>query len=310
MPDFETARRNLVPLEPQEALEEDTDERFSPERVSEFESDPEMFESRYNQPTHHYNQTQDWGGSDALETLLNRHELTPEDLQITIFGGFTGEFSCELRNLGCDIIFTDPMSEWTERAQDEGFTTYTCPAESIPSEVLTQSDAVATFECYYPLQCSARYALYTALRFLTVPNGLLFAETESTRSVRQEQGAKCASLAIYNELRPHIDVEQRYHEMGNLRLYRYYQPEDKRHQSVRLAEILRYLYDYGSDETTTEVDEDMLQNLIDDVGSDRLTVTGDLRMLVHMYRDLLGGMAEFTPPRQLTICNRTFDLSF
>lgn len=309
MNDHQSERQNLIPLQQQPTIKQDTDERFSPDRVAEYRTNPERFLETYDQPVHHYNQTSEWGGSDTIATLLNRHDINPENLNVTVFGGFTGEFAGALQDLGCDVVFTDPMAEWTERAKDRGLTTSTCSAEQITGEILARSDTMATFECYYPLQNSVQCVLYTALRFLTTPVGLLFAETPSTRSTRKEQGAKRASLDIYNELQGYIEIEHCYRETNSLRLYRYYQPDNARHQAVILAQILRYLHEYGSDESKTQVDQEIIYELIDKMKSDQTTIIGYLQVLLGIYQDLIGGLAEFIPANQLKICDREFEIA-
>jgi len=163
---------------------------------------------------------------------------------ITTVGGFTGEFSEALREVGCNVVFTDPMEEWVERAREGGFEAVQCAAGTLPADLLQRSDAVATFECYFPFSPPSS-AVYSTLRLLTTPHGLLFAESESTRESMREDGAERTFLST---LSPYIDIygtERRYRETDSLRIYQFYQPAESRILLLESAAVLRTLHDYA-----------------------------------------------------------------
>jgi|GEM_PF-3699367 len=301
----------LTPLQPQPTLQADTDERFSPEAVKAFQEDRDEFHDRFDHPLHHYNQPQDdWGGSSTIDELLNQHQVSIEGLTMTVLGGFTGEFARILRDLGAEVIFTDPKQEWVSQAQSDGFEAYASSAEAIPADLISRSDAFATFECYYPFQAPIEYSLYTALRLLTRPHGLFFAETSRTRQFRQESGAKHDSLDIFRLIDEYIKVESQHEETSGLRMYQYRQPEDKRFQSKLWAEVLSQLYNRGNSEATTVINDEVIDAITEEMSSDRHIVIGKIDLTRTIYRDQLDEMAEFVPYNKIKIGSREFELDF
>jgi hypothetical protein len=239
-------------------------------------------------------------------TILDRLDLDPEELTVTVFGGFTGEFARALRDAGCEVIFIDPMAEWVDRAEAEGFEAYACSAEMIPTDVLTRTDAFATFECYYPLGGDPGEVLYTVLRMLSAPHGILFAETPTTREFRRENGAKRASLPQFKTLEEQLGTEYRYRETGDLRVYQYVQPERERSRIGRQAMILRHLYELGSNDEELIVDSRTVAQLVELTDLDTLEIEIYLDEILLLYRQLCGELAEFLPPGRLEVFDRQF----
>lgn len=302
---------SLVPLTPQTGIDQDTDERFSPEAVASFRQSPERFPDTHNHPTHHYSQARDdWGGSEAVGDLLGQHGIDPDGLTVTVFGGFTGEFAGSLRELGCEVIFTDPMQEWVERAADNRFEAHRYAAEEIPADLVSRSDAFASFECYYPLQTSVSYSLYTALRMLAAPHGIWFAESPRTREVRQDSGAGEVALDIIDILSEQIELEWEYADAENLRLYHFDQPARYRHQSELWAEVLSETYQLGSPDHSTSIGPNEIQTIADRMQTAPHIVETWLDASRVVYRIGLGGMAEFIPFEQLEIANQEYELVF
>jgi hypothetical protein len=304
-------RLSLSPLTPQGSLDQDTDKRFFPEAVEAFRQSPDDFVDSHGHPTHHYSQARDdWGGTDTVGQLLSQHDIDPAGLTVTIFGGFTGEFARHLRDLGCNVIFTDPMSEWVEQARDAGFEAYQYSAEEIPSDLVNQSDAFATFECYYPFQTDPAYSLYTTVRMLTASEGFWLAETPRTRQVRQESGAGEVALAIVDLLDEYIEIEWDYAETDELRLYQLNQPQEFDYQSMLWAEVLSEIYQRGSSEGSTVVDDEDIQKIAEKMKADEFQVKHWAEISRRIHQEALGELADFLPSNQLKVGNREFEFQF
>jgi hypothetical protein len=301
----------LPGIEPQSSLPEDTDERFSPEAVSKYKEDPQNFSEKQGHPLHHYNQTREkWGGSDAVEELLTRHGINPQNLTVAIVGGFTGEFAQALDDVGSEVIFTDPMTSWVEQAKQSDMEAHRYSAESIPGDVLSKSDAVATFECYYPFSGSPGHVLYNALRYLTLPQGLMFAETKATRKARKQNGADSSSLAVFRALDEHLEIDWGYREHEDLRIYQYVQPDTVSTPAGLYARLLKWIYSQSTPEGSVHIGEDSVADIAEEIGLEPEIVFDSLRVTLAMYRKLLGGLSEFYPSDQLEVGNRTAHLDF
>jgi hypothetical protein len=94
-------------------------------------------------------------------------------------GGYTGQFSLCLRDLGFKIIFTDPLEEWIENAVALKFEAYKYSIEQLVTKILEKTDMLTTFECYPPF--ISERVFYIVLRCLTPKYGILFAESKLTR---------------------------------------------------------------------------------------------------------------------------------
>lgn len=304
-------RTYLTPTREPKDLEQKTDARFLPETVTSYVDNPETFKENHGHPRHHYSQaTRGWGDTDTATTLLNRLDIPPRETTITIVGGFTGEFAETLRDAGCEVLFTDPMPEWIAAAQDAGFEAVQCAAETLPLEILTRSDGIATFECYYPLSPPSS-SIYETLRFLSTKHGLLFAESEATRQDLRDSGA---DVTLLTELGAYCDAfgtTRRYRETDNLRIYQYTQLDEPRDPIFKAAAILRALYEYSEKKKATTIDVDARAWVADELGLQFHIVDESLGHLHHLYRELIpASMRQYIPYDDFEISGRQFNLEF
>lgn len=213
---------------------QDGSTRYHRDVVEDYRDDPEAAAEKHEHPTRHYNQSiSNWGDGDTVATLLERLDVVPEESIITVFGGFTGEFTDALHSAGCRVVFTDPMDEWVAEAEERGFEAYTATAEEITGDIIRDSTAFATFECYHPL-IEPGEKLYTVLRFLTAADGLLFAVSEGTSDDLQADGKVQTILSSLGPYVEEYNVERRYREIDGLRIYQFYAPTEAIRESLVL----------------------------------------------------------------------------
>lgn len=219
--------------------------QFHPDAVREFSENPEKFKKKRGYNLRHYSQlVTDFS---ALEKLLERLGINPNNLTITVFGGYTGELARALRKLGARVIFTDPIRAYVNRAREDGFCAHRCCLENMPPHLLRQADLVSTFECYLPLAIPDVLSQYTVIKTLTRPLGLLFFESKRTRDeMDAEPGGGDhrikSELSIYREVYS-TNITYREDRGTGLRAYHFHQEEGKNRRAI-LADMytIKFLY--------------------------------------------------------------------
>lgn len=270
----------------------DGGKKYDPEVVEEFGrngSDAVEFPSR------HYNQRfTDWGDSETITTLLSRFDIDPAENTMVVIGGFTGEYANALKEAGVEVIFTDSSEEWTSRAETQFDEVHTAAGEAIDRSVLMRCTAVTTFECYHPLNDSD-FDRQTMLRYLTVPDGLLFAESKATADEISEESDKkvqtlMTSWSAWSDV---YDTTVRYRETDGLRIYQHYLPSDADRLpvlidgwvSLLLVFVARKLGMLESD-GLFDVEWDLVEAVAAVMDADPSTVADSIDRLVELNKQL------------------------
>lgn len=188
------------------------EEPFRKEIVSEYLLNKDTF-TKY--PLRHYSQLEITFEEEQVRTLLNRLNIPIMNTRVTIFGGYTGQFATCLRDIGMQMIFTDPLEEWVKEAVESGFEAYRCTAEEIPGNIVQRTDLFATFECYPPLKGPGTN--YTKLRFLTSRYGILFANSKRTRDEMKKEGATVMLKASFRPFSKIYSIKRVHRETKGLR---------------------------------------------------------------------------------------------
>jgi hypothetical protein len=210
------------PIIDDESKEKIETEEFQPSIVDEFIKDPASFNKKFKFPLRHYSQITTRLDVDIVKNLLRRLGINPNNKEITVFGGYTGQFANILKACGFNVIFTDPIQEYVDRAKKNGFESYRYSVGRLTKEIIERSDSFATFECYMPF---INENIYDTLRMLSSPNGILFAESEETRKELFNEGGR---LQLKYHFKPFFDaysIERKYVEKDSLRLYHFFKKE-------------------------------------------------------------------------------------
>ena len=149
-------------------------EKYQKEVIDEYKADKVGF-SKFDK--RHYSQIDT--DFTSLPKLLRKVGVPTSKINVTVIGGCTGEFARELRELGMNVIFTDPLEHLVKQAKEDGFESYQLRMDQIPKDLIAKTDLFATFECYYPFR-SPCDALYNLLRILMPKYGLIFVESFRT----------------------------------------------------------------------------------------------------------------------------------
>lgn len=296
--------RKLPPLKKAPTDLSQNDGAYSREIVEEYLDNPERFSEKFPFPTHHYNQaSKEWGDEETVQELIDRFDIDPEGKTATVFGGFTGEFAKALHQCGFEVIFTDPLSEWVEEARNEGMEAHTELAETLPPEIVNRTEVFATFECYHPFGGDPD-AIYNMLRFLSAPQGLLFAESESTRDFFKEEGVQYTLLTDLGKFSEFYEVERRYRETNGLRIYQFYSPQREHRILIQQhAQTIGLLYANAveSDEEQYEFSRSELHSIADQLGMDRWMVETAVESFSVMAHDRMGELGEYIPNNQFQL---------
>lgn len=258
-------KRDLEPLgmDEIESRREHDLEPFQPEVVDEFAKNSNEFKEEFDYNMRHYSQRAMDLRLEIVRELLDSLSLDIQGKTVTVFGGYTGEFADRLRKLGCDVIFTDPIKEFVERAKEEEFESYTYFLEEMPGEIVGRTDLFATFECYYPFT-GGLLEVHTVLRLLTARHGLIFAESERTRKeVDREVGRPVGRMkAHFRPFNKVYSTERKYRgESGGLRLYHIFQPEGRNREKIRIdCMAIKFLHDYF-EEDKVEIGPETIREL-------------------------------------------------
>lgn len=237
-------------------------EPFKKQIINEFQIDPVKFRKKYEHPERHYSQLKVKFDKESIIKLFWKLNITPDDKTITLFGGYTGQFADILREIGFTIIFTDPLKEHVEEAKSKGYEAYQINVEEIPKQLHARTDLFATFECYMPFT-NLNTSLYTIMRLLSVPDGLIFAESKITRiEISKDKQQKL--LHLKSSFKPFSDAyhtNRIYRENSELRIYHFFQDNGKLDLIKRDCKILKLLYDNSKKENF--INKKILQVLSD-----------------------------------------------
>lgn len=200
-------------------------------------------------PSWHYNQMVVRFDPESIVKALGRLGV-PKTSKTVVFGAYTGEFAACLRDIGMKVIYTDPMKEWAERGKQLGFESYQYTAEGLPWDLISRCNLVSTFECYYPFGDS-NSIIYTALRFLTRRNGIIFAESRQSREgMTKDAGKRLGQMkSALNWLMPEYELAAKYAEAGDVRLYHYHLGKHSRELAELDCNVIRALWDMFPSDT-------------------------------------------------------------
>jgi hypothetical protein len=207
---------------------------FSKETVDEYLKQKEHF-TKY--PLRHYSQLETHFSKNIVKELMIKLGIPINGITATVFAGYTGQFALCLRDVGMHVIFTDPLSEWVKNAANNQFEAYRYSTQFIPSTIIRKTELFATFEGYPALE-----DFYTGLRFLTVPYGILFAESKKTRKEMDEKepgpGLKHGFLAYYRT----YSIKRIFREKEDLRFYHFCANETQREYIKIDCKVIKDLF--------------------------------------------------------------------
>lgn len=239
-------------------------EEFRRKTVKEYLTNKASF-SKF--PLRHYRQLEVSFDVERMRELLRGLRVSTE-IATFVFGGYTGQFACVLRDLGMKVIFTDPLEEWVNKAKESGFEAYCYSAEEIPGKLLDRIQLAATFECYFPFGSES---VYSTLRLLTREYGLLFAESKQTRRELQAESASGGMKFMFLPYYKVYSIERVYREKGDLRLYHYCATNpESRETMLTDAQVIKALHDNLPAESTLTLENILSIPSISGMGEDRL----------------------------------------
>lgn len=197
--------------------------------------------------------------------------------KVTVFGGYTGEFALALRDIGAEVLFTDPMRVWVERARLNGFEVDRRAAEEMSGAMIGDSEAMATFECYMPFTDEA-LSMYTSMRFLTTSFGIIFAESDATRyEMRGEMQARSSRAkqtpSMMSYLKLGYGLESAFSSAGGLRIYRFSVPKRTRPVLLQDLMVLKSMHDLIPDEKEVDAEDVRLVAQACDLGREEASIS-------------------------------------
>lgn len=153
-----------------------------------------------------------------VKTLIDRLNI-PTGSNWLLFAGYTGELADVLStNLGCSVIFTDPLKTWVEKAANNGLTADQYTIQDIPGDHFKQIDGVGTFEGYEAISNDLDL-LYEGMRCLTTKHGLTFFQSKFTRNCTKSTGNGKSIKGRFKAFEKSYDVTSCYRENDGLRAY-------------------------------------------------------------------------------------------
>ena len=275
-------------------------EPFRKEVVEEYLNNKNSFNKF---PLRHYNQLELTFDEDILKVLLNRLDIPIANIATTIFGGYTGQFTNCLRNIGTQVIFTDPLEEWVRKAIDSGFEAYKYTAEEIPKDIVKRTDLFATFECYSAFV--EPRSSYTVLRFLTSKFGILFAESKRTRDKLKREGAK---TGLKNSFLPFSEIyfiRRVSMEKEGIRLYNFCSNEKNRKIIGMDCKIMKFIHDHSPHETY--LDKKNVFNSADEMGMNEEEFLCSLKRILDLYQTLIPQpLKKHIPSNMFAVLSKVF----
>jgi len=238
----------LEPLIEKDATGKESDE-FKMETVKEFLKDPSSFKNKYSYPLRHYNQLILDFSTDKITTLLKKLYISPDGKTFTIIGGYTGQFAEALSQAGFKIIFTDPIEDYVNQFKNKGYESYCHSVEGLPAILFQRSHLFGTFECY--MAFGKESLIYSTLRLLTAPYGLIFAQSKQTRSEMEKESEekyniKTSLSQMKNTFLPyakHYGITRRYRDYKDLRFFHFYGDNSQRDQITKDCQVIKLLND-------------------------------------------------------------------
>lgn len=179
---------------------------------------------------HYVQPCRNWGSSDDIKTLFSRLDIPLKNTDVTVIGGYTGEYATTLDTLGANVLFTDPLPEWCQVAKNNGLPTKQKPAEKLSQTTLEGTQLTTSFETFQPLQ--GNDPVYTMLRLASVEYGHVLLESEYTR---EDMNSAVTLLTDYNWIETIFGGITRYREHDGLRAYHFHGSEDTRSKMRQVA---------------------------------------------------------------------------
>jgi len=253
-------------------------EPFRKEVVEEYLKNKNSF-NKY--PLRHYSQLESIFDEKQVKELLSKLNIPTADTTVTIFGGYTGQFANCLRNIGMQVVFTDPLEEWVKKAIENGFEAYRYAAEEIPETIVKRTDVFATFECYPPF-AEPSLSIYTAQRFLTSKYGILFAESKRTRDEMKKEGVRAMLKYAFGAFDKVYSIKRSYREKGDLRLYHFCSSANNKEKIKMDCKVMKLLYTDYSDETY--LDKKTIVSFVDRTKMNKEEFLCSLERILKLYQ--------------------------
>ena len=276
-------------------------EEFTKTTVTEYLKTRNTF-SRF--PLRHFSQLEVSFEEETIKILLERLQIPNIETTVSIFGGYTGQFAKCLRNVGMNVIFTDPLEEWVQDARASGFEAYRYSAAQIPKEIIVRTDLFATFECYPALGESS---IYTVLRFLATRFGILFVESERTKTeIEKEEERKLAQLKnSFLQYSKVYSAERLFKERADLRFYHFFSSEDKRRTIRQDCRIMKLIYDSFPNQSC--LTKQNLSSLAERMGASHEEILESLERMLRLYQfHIPVSLQPYIPSNWLRICSKQF----
>jgi len=217
----ETPSHWLAPARNDTTEEIDKYDRYTPEAVTknrnksvnEFED-----EAKGKNVKRHYIQNEAVS-EQQIQILLDRLDI-PTDTSWLLHAGFTGELGDVLAgDLNGDVIFTDPLEPWVDKATEKGLQAIQTRLQTCDGKHFAQVDGVATFEGYGGIYRDGDL-LYEGLRCLTTEYGMTFFQSEFTRNCTRSTGNGTSVKGRFKAFeKGYPGVTSCYRENAGLRAY-------------------------------------------------------------------------------------------
>ena len=255
-------------------------------------------------PLRHYSQIELPFEENTVKQLLTRLQIPVQDIVVTVFGGYTGQFASCLKNIGTRVIFTDPLIEWVDQARTLGFEAHQLTAEEIPKEIMRRTDLFATFECYEPFTRASR--IYTAMRFLTSRYGIVFAESEMTRQETKAEGASGMLKFSFLSYAKVYSIRRVYRQKGRMRIYHFSADEETRKKIRRDCNVMQVLYDNFSSGTHLRWNN-ALESLASKVGMGKDAFLSSMQRIISLWQGRIPRVfTHFLPEGSFEIFSKRF----
>lgn len=227
------------PIEGHKFEDSPDQKRFSENIVNEYQKEKSTFK-KYD--LRHYSQIETVFDREQIASMLKKLEVPIKDTKVTIVGGYTGQFSVSLRDIGMKVVFTDPIEAWVKKATTLGFESFQYSAVQIPESLIEKTDLFASFECY-PVFGGANL---TNLRFLTAEYGILFGESKLTRDEMKGANPHFRGLkAVFGLFNAIYAANCKFANKGNLRLYHIWLEEPFRSFAKLDCKFIKELLDFA-----------------------------------------------------------------
>ena len=277
-------------------------EPFKKETVREYLKNKEKF-NKY--PLRHYSQLELSFDNNSVIQFLRELDIPVSNNKVTIFGGYTSQFASCLRSIGMQIVFTDPLAEWVEKAISSGFEAYKYAAEEIPKDLIERTDLFATFECYSPF-VDSRKSIYTTLRFLTSKYGILFAESQrTTEEIIKEVGPKGMLKFAFLPFKKVYAIKRLFRGKGELRFYHFCASEKARQIIGADCRVIKTIYDDFPNQA--HLDHKTMATLAHKIRLSQKELSHSLQRILNLcHLEIPRGLRVYVPDNLLQIFSKTF----